>query len=106
MGISWQNESKNIMNDEIFEDFSKKVTKKHDLDEMTVLELEKLDRNLEKAVKNGTFSINEIEPYQRKVRKKHSRMKKRLIGKGKQPNKPPYTKKPSSKRGKSGPPGA
>ena len=32
-------------------------------------------------------------------------MKKRLIGGGKQKNTPPFTKKPSYKRGKSAPPG-
>jgi len=106
MGISWQKEPKNAINDQIFEDFSKKVTKKHDLSEMTALELEKLDKSLEKAVKNGIFTLNEIEPYQIKVRERHSEMIDNLLFKGNQPNKPPFTEKPASKRGKSAPPGA
>jgi 8-oxo-dGTP pyrophosphatase MutT (NUDIX family) len=44
------------------------------------------------------------EPYQRKVRKGHRKMKIRLIGKGGQSNSAPYTKKPSTKRSKSAPP--
>jgi len=44
------------------------------------------------------------EPYQRKVRKRHRKMKIRLIGKGGQKNTAPYSKKPPMKRSKSAPP--
>ena len=44
------------------------------------------------------------EPYQRKVRKGHRKMKIRLIGKGGQKNTAPYSKKPPMKRSKSAPP--
>jgi len=53
----------------------------------------------------GLRKLLEIEPFQRKVKNRHNRMKKRLIGHGKQKNSPPFTKKPSYKRGKSAPPG-
>jgi 8-oxo-dGTP pyrophosphatase MutT (NUDIX family) len=46
----------------------------------------------------------QTEPYQRKVRQGHRKMKIRLIGKGGQKNSPPYTKKPPMKRSKSAPP--
>ena len=51
--------------------------------------------------------LNELERYQRKIRRGHSKMKRRLIGRGPQ-NKGsnPYSKKPSMKRAKSAPPGA
>ena len=52
------------------------------------------------------FLHKEEEKFQKKVKKKHSRMKNKLIQRGKQPNKPPYNKKASSKRAKSAPPGA
>ena len=54
----------------------------------------------------GFHAINELEKFQKRMKKRHSRMKKRLIGHGKQANKPPYTQKPSYKRAKSAPPGA
>ena len=41
--------------------------------------------------------------YQKIVKKRHFRMKKANIGGGKQENTPPFTKKPSFKRGKSAP---
>jgi len=47
--------------------------------------------------------LNELERYQRKVRRGHSRMKRRLIGKGK--IRTPYYSKPNYKRSKSAPPG-
>jgi hypothetical protein len=49
--------------------------------------------------------LKEIEKFQKLVKNKHSRMKKRLIKHGNQPNTPPYTVKPSLKRSKSAPPG-
>jgi len=53
----------------------------------------------------GFDRLEEEEKFQKRVRKKHSRMKKRLISKGGQKNSPPFTKKPSVKRGKSAPAG-
>jgi len=51
--------------------------------------------------------LQEEEPFQRKVKKKHRRMKFRLIGKGKNKhNVGKKMKKPSYKRSKSAPPGA
>ena len=47
--------------------------------------------------------LQEVEEYQKKVKARHSRMKRNLIGKGKQPNSPPYVEKPSMKRSKSAP---
>jgi predicted nucleotidyltransferase len=55
----------------------------------------------------GSYSVTEGN-YQDLLKKKSSsytKMKKRLLGKGGQPNVPPYTNKPSYKRGKSAPPG-
>jgi hypothetical protein len=48
-------------------------------------------------------TLQEVEIYQQKVKAKHSKMKKRLIGKGGQSNTAPYVKKPSFKRSKSAP---
>ena len=51
--------------------------------------------------------LNELERYQRKIRRGHSKMKRRLIGRGPQKKgSSPYSKKPSMKRAKSAPPGA
>ena len=47
--------------------------------------------------------LDELERYQRKVRRGHKRMKRRLIGLGK--NMTPYYSKPNYKRSKSAPPG-
>ena len=61
------------------------------------------------STKNKTKTYNrltELERYQRKVRRGHSRMKRRLIGYGGAKNSSPYTKKASFKRSKSAPPGA
>ena len=59
-------------------------------------------------VQNGDETVfkrlEEIEKFQKLVKNKHSRMKKRLIRHGNQPNTPPYTKKPSHKPSKSPPP--
>jgi len=51
-----------------------------------------------------TKRVQESE-YQKSVKKKHRRLKTRLIGKGNQPNVPPYSKKPSMDRSKSAPAG-
>jgi len=46
----------------------------------------------------------QTEPYQRKMKVKHSRLKKRVIGHGNQPAGAPYSEKPSMERSKSAPP--
>lgn len=62
---------------------------------------------LDKKNKSKTYNrLNELERYQRKVRRGHSRMKRRLIGYGGAKNSSPYTKKASFRRAKSAPPGA
>ena len=71
---------------------------------------------LEKKLKSSKFKIKyptkntkmleEIEKYQRIVKAKHPKMKKRLLKHGNQPNTKPYMVKPSYKRSKSAPPGA
>jgi hypothetical protein len=48
--------------------------------------------------------IEQNEPFQKKMKAKHSRLKKRVIGHGGQANTPPYSEKPSMKRSKSAPP--
>ncbi len=49
--------------------------------------------------------LQEIEPFQQRMRAQHSRWKKRLIGMGGEENSAPYIKKPSFKRSKSAPVG-
>lgn len=48
--------------------------------------------------------LEQTETFQKKMKAKHSRMKKRVIGLGGQSNTPPFTVKPSMKRSKSAPP--
>jgi|ETNvirnome_6_100_1030635.scaffolds.fasta_scaffold00437_9 predicted nucleotidyltransferase len=55
--------------------------------------------------KTGFYRLDEIEKFQKKVKRRHSRMKRRLIGFGKQKTGPAYPKKPSYRRSKSAPPG-
>ena len=57
------------------------------------------------AANKGFNKLEEEEKFQKRVRRRHSRMKKALIGLGKQKNVRPYSKKPSYKRGKSAPAG-
>ena len=57
------------------------------------------------APSKGFDKLQEEEKYQRLVKKRHSRHKRGLIGLGKQKNTPPFSKKPSYKRGKSAPAG-
>ena len=63
---------------------------------------------MSKPEKQKSFNrLTELERYQRKVRRGHSKMKKRLIGLGKvTKGGRPYHKKPSMRRSKSAPPGA
>ena len=53
----------------------------------------------------GFHRLQEIEKYQKRVKRRHIRMKKRLIGLGKQKNTPPFVKKTAYKRSKSSPVG-
>tara|TARA_R110002074_G_scaffold88452_2_gene194943 strand:- start:863 stop:1801 length:939 start_codon:yes stop_codon:yes gene_type:complete len=63
---------------------------------------------ISKPEKAKSFNrLTELERYQRKIRRGHSKMKKRLIGTGKvTKGGRPYYKKPSMRRAKSAPPGA
>ena len=54
---------------------------------------------------DGFNRLQEEEKFQKRVKKRHFRMKRRLISLGKQRNVPPYSRKPRYKRGKSAPPG-
>jgi hypothetical protein len=56
-------------------------------------------------VEKGFNKLFEEEKFQKRVKKRHSRMKRRLISLGKQKNMPPFTKKPNYRRGKSAPAG-
>jgi hypothetical protein len=62
---------------------------------LEILEVEKANEEV----------IQEIEPYQKRMRELHPRWKKRLIGMGGQKNSAPYNTKPSFKRSKSAPAG-
>ena len=53
----------------------------------------------------GFNKLEEEEKFQKRVKKRHFRMKRRLISLGKQKNVAPFSKKPSYKRGKSAPVG-
>jgi hypothetical protein len=53
----------------------------------------------------GFNKLEEEEKFQKRVKKRHFRMKRGLISLGKQKNVPPFTKKPNYKRGKSAPAG-
>jgi len=71
--------------------------------------LEKATISIEKIVfrPEDDQKLEEKEQFfQKKVKKRHKSMKTKLISRGKGKNKPPYTKKPPSKRSKSAPPGA
>ena len=58
-----------------------------------------------KEEKKGFHRLEELEKFQKKVKKHHKRRKKTLIGLGKQKTGPAYPKKPSYRRGKSSPAG-
>lgn len=55
-------------------------------------------------IKECKTLLEQSELFQRKMKAKHSRMKKRVIGHGGQSNTPPYSEKPSMERSKSAPP--
>jgi len=59
---------------------------------------------VKKLIKECKTLIEQGEPFQRKVKAKHSRLKKRVIGHGGQANTPPFSEKPSMERSKSAPP--
>lgn len=58
-----------------------------------------------KFTNKGFNKLEEEEKFQKRMKKRHSRMKKSLLSLGKQKNVPPYTEKPSPGRGKSAPAG-
>tara|TARA_R100001082_G_C4346978_1_gene152739 strand:+ start:279 stop:1214 length:936 start_codon:yes stop_codon:yes gene_type:complete len=58
-----------------------------------------------KLSKKGFDRLQEEEKFQKIIKKRHLRMKKRLISLGGQKNVPPFSKKPNFKRGKSAPSG-
>ena len=53
----------------------------------------------------GFHKLEEIEKFQKRVKKRHARMKRRLLRLGKQKNTPPYVRRVTFKRGKSAPAG-
>ena len=59
-----------------------------------------------KSEAKGFDRLQEEEKFQKRVKKRHFRMKRRLISLGNQPNVPPFTEKPSYKRSRSAPAGA
>ncbi len=59
---------------------------------------------VKQLIKECKNLVEQGEPFQRKMKAKHSRLKKRVIGHGGQANTPPYSEKPSMKRSKSAPP--
>jgi len=62
-------------------------------------------KNDEIFEESGFHRINEIEKFQKRVKRRHQRMKRRLIGRGKQKPGSAYPKRPIYKRSKSAPPG-
>ena len=92
-----------------FLEFAEKTTENSDFDNYSLEELEKVAEALNNLTENDEFVLKEIEKFQKLVKRKHSRMKRRLIGRGKVSTSAggsPYTKKPSFKRSKSAPAGA
>ena len=88
-----------------FLEFAEKTTENADFDNYSLEELEKVSEALDSLTENDEFVLKEIEKFQKLVKRKHSRMKRRLISLGDQRNTSPYSKKPSFKRGKSAPAG-
>tara|TARA_R100000008_G_C3585465_1_gene171922 strand:+ start:2433 stop:3374 length:942 start_codon:yes stop_codon:yes gene_type:complete len=58
-----------------------------------------------KTTISGFDKLQEESKFQKRVKKRHLKLKKRLIGHGGQRNVPPFTKKPNYRRGKSSPAG-
>jgi len=63
-----------------------------------------MDQLVSNLIKECKTLIEQGEPFQKKMKAKHSRLKKRVIGHGGQQNTPPYSEKPSMERSKSAPP--
>jgi len=63
-----------------------------------------MEQKVKDLIKECKTLVEQGEPFQRKVKAKHSRLKKRVVGHGGQKNTPPYSEKPSMKRSKSAPP--
>lgn len=61
-------------------------------------------KNINKIIEECKALVEQTEPFQKKVKSKHSRLKKRVIGHGGQNNTAPYSEKPSFERSKSAPP--
>ena len=61
-------------------------------------------KDIRQLIEECKALVEQSEPFQKKMKAKHSRMKKRVIGHGGQKNTPPFTIKPSMKRSKSAPP--
>lgn len=61
-------------------------------------------KQIEQLIEECKTLVEQSEPFQKKMKAKHSRLKKRVIGHGGQSNTPPFTEKPSMKRSKSAPP--
>jgi hypothetical protein len=61
-------------------------------------------KDIRQLIEECKALVEQSEPFQKKMKAKHSRMKKRVIGHGGQKNTPPFTEKPSMERSKSAPP--
>lgn len=60
----------------------------------------------EESEKSGFHRIDELEKYQKKIKRRHKRLKISILGRGRQKTGSAYPKKPNYRRGKSAPPGA
>lgn len=82
-----------------------------ELSEIKMLELAEAKQMIVESQKvflerlESSLQLNEIEPFQKKMKAKHKKMKFRLIGLGGNKKKEKGMKKPSYKRSKSAPPG-
>jgi len=63
-----------------------------------------MEQKVKDLIKECKTLVEQGEPFQRKVKAKHSRLKKRVVGHGGQANTPPFSEKPSMERSKSAPP--
>lgn len=63
-----------------------------------------MEKDIRQLIEECKALVEQSEPFQKKMKAKHSRMKKEVIGHGGQKNTPPFTIKPSMKRSKSAPP--
>ena len=86
-------------------------TRDQSYDKMNSME-GRYDKKFKIFVKNDDFleepgfhHLNEVEKFQKRVKRRHKRMKLRLIGRGKQKPGAAYPQRPNYKRSKSAPPG-